>query len=103
MDIESKSWIAQINRMPGDEFFRVNGVITLPNSGFQTTLTVSKIQDKSFNLRLDLDVQPGCWDLPVTSDHKVSYKQYGPSNVNGVTIMYNGRVLYSIDEVLITH
>lgn len=103
MDIENKSWTAQINRMPGDAFFRVDGVITLPRSGFQTTLIVSEIQDKSFDLRLDLEVAPGCWDLPVVSDHKVSYKQYGPSHVTGVTIMYDGKVLHHIDDILITH
>lgn len=104
MNIETKNWKAQINRMPHDEFFRVEGVVTVPHSAILLSLEVSPIQDKSFDLRLDLKLTvPQDIGLNVLTDKAVTYKIAGESNVTGVSIFFNGEQLHHIDEVLITH
>lgn len=104
MNIETKNWKAQINRMPHDEFFRVEGVVTVPHSAILLSLEFSPIQDKSFDLRLNLKLTvPQDVGLDVLTDKSVTYKVAGESNVTGVSIFYNGELLHHIDEILMTH
>ncbi|MEB0206812.1 hypothetical protein [Pseudomonas sp. CCC3.1] len=104
MNIETKNWKAQINRMPHDNFFRVDGVVTVPHSAILLSLEVSQIQDKSFDLRLDLKLTvPQDIGLDVLTDKSVAYKVSGASNVTGVSIFFEGKLLHHIDEILITH
>lgn len=104
MNIETKNWKAQINRMPHDNFIRVDGVVTVPHSAILPSLEVSQIQDKSFDLRLDLKLTvPQDIGLDVLTDKSVTYKNSGVSKVTGVSIFFEGKLLHHIDEILITH
>ncbi len=104
MNIETKNWKAQINRMPHNYFFQVEGVVTVPHSAILLSLEVSPIQDKSYNLRLDLKLTiPQDIGMDVLTDKSVTYKVAGESNVTGVSIFYEGKRLHHIDEIVITH
>lgn len=104
MNIKTKNWKAQINRMPNDQFFRVDGTVSVPHSAILASLELSPIQDKSFDLRLDLELTvPADIGLNVLVDKPVTYRVAGDKNVTGVSIFYDGKLLHHIDEVLITH
>ncbi|MOA61782.1 hypothetical protein D3C78_1870060 [compost metagenome] len=64
---------------------------------------MTALQDKSFDLRLELKLEEsdGVF-LQVETDKVVEYKVTGNSNVTGVSIFYEGKLLHHIDEVLIT-
>jgi hypothetical protein len=103
MTITTKDWVAQINRMPGAASFRTFGTVTVANSGITPKLVLSKLQDKSFDLRLDLELETTHEvALQVLTDRFVEYKVAGNSNVTGVSIFFEGKLLHHIDEVLIT-
>lgn len=104
MKITTKDWTAQIDRMPGAASFRTFGTVTVANSGVIPTLVRSDIQDKSFDLRLELILQNSDGvSLQVLTDKVVEYKELGESNVTGVSIFFEGKLLHHIDEILITH
>ena len=104
MSIKNSDWVAQINRMPGDLFFRVYGTVTVANPGIVPTLVLSPLQDKSFNLSLDLELEDsGEITLQVETEKAVTYKSPGNSNVSGVSIFFEGKLLHHIKEVTITH
>jgi hypothetical protein len=104
MKITTKDWTAQIDRMPGAASFRTFGTVTVANSGVIPTLVRSDIQDKSFDLRLELILQNSDGvSLQVLTDKVVEYKELGDPNVTGVSIFFEGKLLHHIDEVLITH
>lgn len=104
MKITTKGWTAQIDRMPGAASFRTFGTVTVENSGVIPTLVRSDTQDKSFDLRLELILQnPDGVSLQVLTDKVVEYKELGESNVTGVSIFFEGKLLHHIDEILITH
>ena len=65
---------------------------------------MTALQDKSFDLRLELVLEKSNEiSLQVETDKFVEYKVLGNSNVTGVSIFYEGKLLHHIDEVLITH
>lgn len=104
MKITTKGWTAQIDRMPGAASFRTFGTVTVENSGVIPTLVRSDTQDKSFDLRLELILQNSDGvSLQVLTDKVVEYKELGESNVTGVSIFFEGKLLHHIDEILITH
>lgn len=104
MSIETKDWTAQIDRMPGAPSFRTYGTVTVAHSGITPKLEMTALQDKSFDLRLELILEDaGDYMLPVVVEKIVEYKAMGNSNVTGVSIFYEGKLLHHIDEVLITH
>ncbi|MBC3363563.1 hypothetical protein [Pseudomonas sp. SWRI154] len=103
MKISTKDWTAQIDRMPGAASFRTFGTVTVVNSGVIPTLVRSDKQDKSFDLRLELILQNSDGvSLQVLTDKVVEYKELGASNVTGVSIFFEGKLLHHIDEVLVT-
>ncbi|WP_053150484.1 hypothetical protein [Pseudomonas sp. P97.38] len=103
MNIKTKDWTAHINRMPGDAFFRTNGTVTVPNAGVIPKLERSLVQDKSFDLRLELKLETSDgMHLQAITDKPVEYKVSGNSNVTGVSIFHEGELLHHIDNVLIT-
>ncbi|MDR6605976.1 hypothetical protein [Pseudomonas synxantha] len=103
MTITTKDWIAQIDRMPGAASFRAFGTVTVANSGITPKLVLSELQDKSFDLRLDLELETTHEiALQVLTDRFVEYKIAGNSNVTGVSIFFEGKLLHHIDKVLIT-
>jgi len=103
MTITTKNWTAQIDRMPGAVSFRAFGTVTVRNSGITPRLVLSEIQDKSFDLRLDLELETTHEiALQVLTDKFVEYKKMGPSSVTSVSIFFEGKLLHHIDKVLIT-
>ncbi|MGJ7513204.1 hypothetical protein ACSFE6_02550 [Pseudomonas baetica] len=104
MSIKTKDWTAQIDRMPGNQSFRVYGTVTVADPSVIPKLEFSPMQDKSFNLRLNLVLaKPQDIALQVVTDKVVEYKVMGDSNVTGVSIFHEGKLLHHIDEILITH
>ena len=103
MNIKTKDWTAQINRMPGAAYFRTFGTVTVAHTGITPKLVLSALQDKSFDLRLELQLEKSNdMSLQVVTDKFVEYKKMGNSNVTGVSIFYEGKLLHHIDKVLIT-
>ncbi|MHC8364416.1 hypothetical protein ACYZT9_00670 [Pseudomonas sp. ZT5P21] len=104
MSIKTKNWVAQIDRMPGAASFRTYGTVTVANAGISPKLVMTAIQDKSFDLRLELKLEASDEvALQVETDKFVEYKAMGDSNVTGVSIFYQGKLLHHIDDVLITN
>ena len=104
MSIQTKNWAAQINRMPGDAFFRTTGTVTVAHSGVTPTLVFSPLQDKSFDLRLELKLETSNEvALQVVTDKPVEYKVSGNSNVTGVSIFFEGKLVHHIDKIDITN
>ncbi|KAB0485795.1 hypothetical protein SAMN04490202_2551 [Pseudomonas reinekei] len=104
MIIKSKDWTAQTDRMPGALSFRTCGTVTVARTGITPKLEMSALQDKSFDLRLELKLETSNEvSLQVETDKFVEYKFPGNSNVTGVSIFYEGKLLHHIDKVLITH
>jgi CRISPR/Cas system CSM-associated protein Csm3 (group 7 of RAMP superfamily) len=104
MSITTKDWTAQIDRMPGAASFRTYGTVTVANSGITPKLVLSARQDKSTDLRLDLLLEESSdMSMQILTDKFVEYKGMGNSNVTGVSIFHEGKLLHRIDEVLITH
>lgn len=104
MRVKTQDWTAQINRMPGDAFFRVQGTVTVNHPGITPTLVFSPLQDKSTDLRLILVLEKSNGiHLQVITNKTVEYKVAGDSHVTGVSIFYEDKLLHHIDDVLITH
>lgn len=103
MTIKTKDWTAQIDRMPGAPSFRAYGTVTVAHTGITPKLKMTTLQDKSFDLRLELTLEDSNEvSLQVETDKVVEYKALGNSNVSGVSIFYEGKLLHHIDKVLIT-
>jgi hypothetical protein len=103
MSIKTKDWTAQIDRMPGAASFRAFGTVTVAHTGITPVLERTALQDKSFDLRLELKLEnSNKVSLQVETDKFVEYKAMGNSNVTGVSIFYDGKLLHHIDDVLIT-
>lgn len=104
MTIKTKDWTAQIDRMPGAPSFRTSGTVTVAHTGITPKLEMTALQDKSFDLRLELKLETSNEvSLQVETDKFVEYKVPGNSNVTGVSIFYEGKLLHHIDKVLITN
>lgn len=101
MFIETKNWTAQISQLPDAQFFRADGTVIVPHPGVTPRLVLAAIQDKSFNLRLELQLD--VIDEPVAQvrvEKSVEYVVPGKSNVTGVDIIYEGELLHHIDMVM---
>ncbi|KII30497.1 MULTISPECIES: hypothetical protein [Pseudomonas] len=104
MSIKTKDWTAQIDRMPGAPSFRTYGTVTVAHTGITPKLEMTALQDKSFDLRLELKLEiSNEVSLQVENDKFVEYKVPGNSNVTGVSIFYEDKLLHHIDKVLITN
>lgn len=103
MSITTSDWVAQIDRMPGSQAFRVYGTVQVAHTGITPTLVMSELQDRSFDLRLILKLEnSGGNALPVVTEKTVSFIQPGNSNVSGVSIFFEGELLHRIRTIMIT-
>lgn len=103
MSIKTTGWIAHIDNNRGVETFRTYGTVTVANSGITPKLVFMPLQDKSFDLRLELILEKGDGiSLPVVTDKQVEYKSLGKSNVSGVSIFFKGKLLHHIDYVTLS-
>ncbi|WP_460119586.1 hypothetical protein [Pseudomonas sp. S2_C03] len=101
MFIETKNWTAQISQLPDSEFFRTDGTVIVPHAGVTPRLVMTPIQDKSFNLRLELKLD--VIDEPAAQirvEKSVEYVASGKSNVTGVDIFFEGALLHHIDTII---
>jgi hypothetical protein len=90
--------------MPGAASFRTYGTVTVAHTGITPKLEMTAVQDKSFDLCLELTLENSNEiSLQVETDKFVEYKVPRNSNVTGVSIFYEGKLLHHIDKVLITH
>ena len=104
MTIKTKHWTAQIDRMPGAASFRTFGTVTVAHTAITPKLEMTALQDKSFDLRLELKLETSSEaSLQVLTDKVVEYKAPGDSNITGVSIFHEGKLLHHIDKVLITN
>ncbi|MGE8065751.1 hypothetical protein [Pseudomonas sp. NPDC089569] len=104
MSIKTKDWTAQIDKFPGSPSFRTSGTVTVAHSGITPKLEYMPLQDKSFDLRLELKLETSdAPSLQVETDKVVEYESQGNSNVSGVSIFHEGKLLHHIDKVVITH
>lgn len=103
MSIKTKNWTAQIDRMPDAASFRAFGTVTVAHAGITPKLVRTDLQDKSFDLRLELVLESSSEvSLQVETDKYVEYKALGNSSVSGVSIFHEGNMLHHIDNVSIT-
>lgn len=107
MFIESKSWTAQNDLMPSPEgsTFRVRGTVVVGHPGIVPVLSLSKIQDKStaLNVDLNLEVQDGFFLQVVTEKEVLLELKGNHTNVPWVTIFHDGRILARINDIQTTH
>jgi hypothetical protein len=105
MTIETKGWVAQMDNMPGSVSFRVYGSVVVAHPGLNPTLSVRDIQDKSFALALELKLEAVEGIYPqVVTEKTVSFKMPGDhSNIPKVDIFYQGQLIHSITDILVTH
>lgn len=104
MSIKTKNWTAQIDRMPGAASFRTFGYVTVAHAGITPKLVMTDLQDKSFDLRLELKLEKSDEvALQVETDKFVEYKALGDSHVTGVSIFFEGEKIHHINEIVITH
>lgn len=103
MSITTKDWTAQIDRMPGAASFRTYGTVTVAHAGITPKLEYMKLQDRSFNIRLELKLETSNEiSLQVATEKFVEYKVMGNSSVTGVDIFYKGELLHHISNIMIT-
>lgn len=105
MSIDTKNWLARINKMPSLEGPKllVSGTVTVPNSATEVTLVESKLQDKSYAMNLDLVLKNDGIGATVMTEKTVSFSMPTNVDVPSVTIFHNGEKLVRIDSVEIVH
>ncbi|MDH0648443.1 hypothetical protein N5D48_12265 [Pseudomonas sp. GD03858] len=105
MIIETKGWIAQNDKMPGDPGFRVYGTVVTPHPGFEVTLKPRAIQDKSHALALDLESKALAGIFLQALDRKsVSFEMPGDhSHIPKVDIFHDDQLIASITDIIETH
>ncbi|HKS15073.1 MAG TPA: hypothetical protein VJS90_18740 [Pseudomonas sp.] len=107
MIIESKNWTAQIDRMPSTEggTFRIHGTVVVAHPGIVPVLSMSKIQDKSLalNIDLNLETQDGSFLQVVTEKEVVFELKVGYDNVPYATVFHDGQILVRIMDIKTTH
>ena len=104
MTIESKNWTAQIDRMPSTEggTFRIRGTVVVAHPGIVPVLSLSRIQDKSFalNIDLNLETQEGTF-LQVVTEKEVMFEYKGNNgNVPWATVFHDGQVVAKITDIV---
>ncbi|KJK06724.1 MULTISPECIES: hypothetical protein [Pseudomonas] len=107
MTIKTKDWSIQNDLMPGigGGSFRVRGTITVANPGIKPVLVKAKIQDKSFglNLELQLEQEEGMF-MQMLTDKEVCFEMSGDhSYIPWVNVIHEGEQLTTIKKVITTN
>ncbi|BBH48755.1 hypothetical protein [Pseudomonas sp. KU43P] len=99
MTIESKDWYAQNNTMPGDQFFRVYGKVTVNHPGIEPVLVPyegPQFLDLAMRLTLKLVEHEGIFPA-VVCEKNVSFSAEAlTQNVPFVEIRHEGKRLISM-------
>jgi len=111
MSITTRDWTAQIDLMPGAPSFRVIGTVAVANPGVTPKLILSGIHHsegadgaKVCDLTLDLTLESAEGNfLQVVTDKPVKFEDAKHLDVTSVSIVYQGKLLQKIDDILTTH
>lgn len=105
MTIETKGWVAQNDKMPGNACFRVYGTVCVAHPGIEPVLSMPDLQDRSFNLRLELKLQEQDGIYPqVVTEKLVAFQMPGDhSNIPKVEIIHDRKLITSITDIIDTH
>ena len=105
MYVKAKSWIAQNDKMPGNAKFRVYGTLEVATSAIVPVLVKRDVQDKSFALALELKLENvDALAAQVITERAVCFEMDGDhSNIPKVDIFHDGKLLVSLEEILVTH
>ncbi|MBK4992597.1 hypothetical protein IAE39_000771 [Pseudomonas sp. S37] len=105
MIIECKDWHAQHDKMPPGARLRVHGTVTVSHPGIVPVLVKRNIQDKSFALALELELQQEEGNfIQVVCDKHVRLElpgEHGP--IPKVDIFHDGHLIATITDILETH
>ncbi|MFQ6575258.1 hypothetical protein [Pseudomonas sp. UM16] len=106
MAIKTKDWSIQNDLMPGigGGSFRVRGTITVANPGVNPVLVKARIQDKSFGLNLELQLEQveGMF-MQMLTDKDVCFEMSGDhSYIPFVNVLHEGEHLTTIKKIITT-
>ncbi|WP_369988815.1 hypothetical protein [Pseudomonas xanthosomatis] len=104
MIIDTRGWVAQNDKMPGNARFRVYGTVTVSHPGIEPVLSMPGLQDRSFNLKLELQLQPqdGHY-MQVLTERPVAFEMPCGYSVPRVDIFHEGQLITSITDIPETH
>lgn len=105
MSLKAKGWIAQNDKMPGNARFRVYGTVEVATAAIVPVLVKRAIQDKSHALALELKLENvDALAAQVITERAVCFEMDGDhSNIPKVDIFHDGKLLVSLEEILVTH
>lgn len=105
MIIECKNWHAQYDKMPPGARVRVNGTITVSHPGIVPVLVKRAIQDKSFALALELELEHEEGNfMQVVCDKVVDLELPGERGpIPKVDIFHDGKLIATITNIIETH
>lgn len=105
MSIETKGWVAQMDKMPGSAGFRVYGSIVVGHPGITPIFTIRDVQDKSHALALEVKFETADGVFPqVVTEKTVQLTLPGDHHqIPKVDIYHDGKLIHSITEIMITH
>lgn len=105
MYVKAHSLTAQNDQMPGNVKFRVCGTVSVATSAIVPVLVKREFQDKSHALALELKLENvDALAAQVITERAVSFEMEGDhSHIPKVDIFHDGKLLVSLDEILVTH
>lgn len=105
MIIECKDWKAQHDKMPPGARLRVQGTITVSHPGVVPVLVKRAIQDKSFALALELELEHEDGNfMQVVCDKEVRVELPGEQGpIPKVDIFHDGKLIATITDIIETH
>ncbi|MBV6285513.1 hypothetical protein [Pseudomonas aegrilactucae] len=105
MYVKAHRLTAQNDQMPGNVRFRVHGTVTVATSAIVPVLVKREHQDKSHALALELKLENvDALAAQVITERAVSFEMAGDhSNIPKVDIFHDGKLLVSLDEIVLTH
>lgn len=99
--IDSKNWQARKNKMPSPDgpTFVITGDVTVANSAVEACLQLSRIQDRSLGLNVDLVLVEKGVGLAVLTEKSVSLTVPGYQESTHVKIIHDGKVVGSVLQI----
>ena len=99
--IDSKNWHARKNKMPSLEgsTLVITGEVTVANSAVEASLKVSRRQDRSNGLNVDVVLVEKGVGLSVLTEKAVSLTLQGHQDTTLVQIIHDGKVVGSVPQI----
>ena len=93
MSLKTKGWIAQNDKMPGNARFRVYGTVEVATSAIVPVLALElKLENVDALAAQVITERAVCFEMD--GDH---------SNIPKVDVFHDGKLLVSLEEILVTH